>query len=716
MMKHLTKLSWVLLLSGCLLLSSCDKSEDDPFTGGDNYITSFVLKNGNQTITAAIDGDKIVVTAPATFSLASATAEVTLSENTSIKPNPAAITDWSSEYVFVVTAFNGATKSYTYTISDADNSVPGSVVLRTQAEVDAFGQSGTTTVEGNLIIGMAAGRDSITSIAALDKIKEVGYGVIIKSTYANATLDGLSSLTKVGGALQIETSRLLDARFPALAEAMGIEVTSTTLEKLSCPVLTGVSGGMTFSTTNLSEVDMPVLATVNGNVSFTVPKQNDPSALARIAFPALKQIDGTFAYSGIPDIESIDLPELVTCGAVNLGNPGTSKLLTSVSMPKLEECKGELRYHNLSELQRVELPSLKHAGSLVVYYCNNVGSFDVPKLETVDGDLDLGPLGSLSPEGLAGFRALASVGGTFRIAYSKATSVSDLKLPPVLKSCKTLSLFDCATLKNIDVTGIEIGELNLERATLVDLTIKGNSVFSGVIRLKAETSSNLDNPYSAVYNFPKFDGIQEIGGLNVADAQMLKNLQIAGISKINGDIKINDNYAINTLTVRDLTEVTGDIFTASLAGISSTAEFASIERVGGYLRIGGLYPFACETLSFPDLTEAGGVEIVLDNMPSRTKNLKMDNLTGITDSLKITTQNPNVSFNDGVTNLDGFSGLTNVRVVSISGTYALTSYEGLKNCLPSLTSDDQWDVSPNYNMFAPTLEQMKAGEWNQPGI
>ena len=329
MMKHLTKLSWVLLLSGCLLLSSCDKSEDDPFTGGDNYITSFVLKNGDQTITAAIDEDKIVVTAPATFSLASATAEVTLSENTSIKPDPATITDWSSEYVFVVTAFNGATKSYTYTISDADNSVPGSVVLRTQAEVDAFGQSGTTTVEGNLIIGMAAGRDSITSIAALDKIKEVGYGVIIKSTYANATLDGLSSLTKVGGALQIETSRLLDARFPALAEAMGIEVTSTTLEKLSCPVLTGVSGGMTFSTTNLSEVDMPVLATVNGNVSFTVPKQNDPSALVRIAFPALKQIDGTFAYSGIPDIESIDLPELVNCGAVNLGNPGTSKLLRS---------------------------------------------------------------------------------------------------------------------------------------------------------------------------------------------------------------------------------------------------------------------------------------------------------------------------------------------------------------------------------------------------
>ncbi|RHO67119.1 hypothetical protein DW082_13260 [Alistipes sp. AF48-12] len=293
---------------------------------------------------------------------------MTLSENTSIKPDPATITDWSSEYVFVVTAFNGATKSYTYTISDADNSVPGSVVLRTQAEVDAFGQSGTTTVEGNLIIGMAAGRDSITSIAALDKIKEVGYGVIIKSTYANATLDGLSSLTKVGGALQIETSRLLDARFPALAEAMGIEVTSTTLEKLSCPVLTGVSGGMTFSTTNLSEVDMPVLATVNGNVSFTVPKQNDPSALARIAFPALKQIDGTFAYSGIPDIESIDLPELVTCGTVNLGNPGTSKLLTSVSMPKLEECKGELRYHNLSELQRVELPrsNMRAAWSCII--------------------------------------------------------------------------------------------------------------------------------------------------------------------------------------------------------------------------------------------------------------------------------------------------------------------------------------------------------------
>ena len=121
-------------------------------------------------------------------------------------------------------------------------------------------------------------------------------------------------------------------------------------------------------------------------------------------------------------------------------------------------------------------------------------------------------------------------------------------------------------------------------------------------------------------------------------------------------------------------------------------------------------------MSFPDLTEAGGVEIVLDNMPSRTKNLKMDNLTGITDSLKITTQNPNVSFNDGVTNLDGFSGLTNVHVVSISGTYALTSYEGLKNCLPSLTSDAQWDLSPIKNMFAAKLEQMIPVERIQPGI
>lgn len=713
-MKHSTRISWALLLSGLLLLSSCDKSEDDPFTGGDNYITSFVLKSGGQSVTAAIAEDKIIVTAPASFPLSSATAEVTLSENTAIKPDPAAITDWSSEYVFVVTAFNGAAKSYTYTISDASSSVPGSVVLRTQAEVDAFGQSGKTTVEGNLIIGMAAGRDSISSVAALNKIKEVGYGVIIKSTYANATLDGLSSLSRIGGALQIETSGLLEARFPALTEVMDVEITSETLERLSCPALTEVLGRMNFSTSRLTEVAMPVLASVGGNLFFTVPRQNAPSALKEIAFPALRQVSGTFGYSGVPDIETIELPELKSCGAVNLGNPGTSKSLTSVSLPKLEECKGELRYHNLSELRQVRLPALRHAGSLVVYYCTSVERFELPRLERVDGDLDLGPLGSLTQEGLTGFGALASVGGTFRIAYGKATALAELKLPPALKSCRTLSLFDCATLRRIDVGGIEIGELNLERATLLDLTIRGEELFSGTIRLKAETSTNLDNPYSAVYGFPKFEGIREIGGLNIADAQMLRELEIAGISKIDGDLRINDNYAIQTLTVRDLTEVTGDIVTASLAGISATAEFASIRRVGGYVRAGGLYPFACPALSFPNLTEAGGVAISVAE--TRVENLQMQRLAVIADSLKIYWPDPSNTWrgNQSVTHLDGFGALTRVGVVYISKMQALTSYEGLKNCLPSLTEEKQWVME--YNRYQPTLEMMKNGEWNQPGI
>lgn len=713
-MKLLIKHSWAFFLSGCLLLSSCDKTEDDPFTGGDNYITSFILKNGDQTVTAAIDEDKIIVTAPSTFSLTSATAEVTLSENTSIKPDPATINDWSSEYVFVVTAFNGTTKSYTYTISDTESSVPGSIILRTQTEVNAFGESGTTKVEGNLIIGMGAGRDSITSLTALNKIEEVGYGVIIKSTYASETLDGLSSLAKVGGALQIETSRLLEANFPALTNVMDVKITSKTLEKLSCPTLAEVSGGMNFSTTNLSEVDMPVLTMVNGNITFTVPEQNDPSALKHIIFPALKQVDGTFEYRMVKDIESIDLPELITCGAINLGYPGTSASMQSVSLPKLEECKGELRYSNLGKLQHVELPLLQHTGSLIVSGCSNVESFNVPKLKTVDGDLNLGLAASSEDFGV--LDALASVGGTFNISFSKATSISTLKLPSTLKSCKALTLFDCATLRHLDITGVEIGELTLERATLLDLTIKGNSTFSGVICLKAATSSNLDSPYSAIYTFPKLDGIREIGGLWVADAQMLHDLKITGISKINGDIRIDDNYAIQTLTIQDLTEVTGNIITASLNGITaSDVEFASIQKVGGSIKIANTYtPFSKPTISFPALKEAGQVEVYVAD--ATIENILMPQLSTITDSLKIAWPDPSNTWkgNQSVKNLNGFSALTSVDVVYISKMQALVSYEGLKNCIPSLTKDEQWVM--DFNKYQPTLEMMKQGKWNQSGI
>ena len=87
----------------------------------------------------------------------------------------------------------------------------------------------------------------------------------------------------------------------------------------------------------------------------------------------------------------------------------------------------------------------------------------------------------------------------------------------------------------------------------------------------------------------------------------------------------------------------------------------------------------------------------------------MPQLTMVVDSLHIYSSG---NGNKGITHLNGFSKLTSVKVVAIERMQALTSYEGLKSCLPSLTKENQWIVTNN--KYMPTLEDMKAGKWNEP--
>ncbi len=707
MMKKLTKLSWTLLLFGCLMLNSCEKISD-PFSGGDNYITSFILKSGDRQIRALIEDDKITITPSSGFLLDDATADIILSENAKIKPNPATITNWNSEQVFIVTAPNGETKSYHYSVSDSGNSSAESVVLATQAEVDAFGQSGITVVAGSLIIGTATGRDSITSLVPLNKLKEISYNLIVKSTYANNTLDGFSSLKKIGRSLRIEESRLTEARLPALESAMNVEIASTALAKLECPKLALITGSMDFSLVRLKTIAMPTLETVNGNIFFTGRENNAVSDLEDIVFPALKEIGGKFQFGNLSSLKNISLPELVNCGQIFLGYNSVSKNLTAVSMPKLEECKGELRYHQLTAITDVNLPSLKHAGSLIVYDCD-AETFNLPNLTKIDGDLTLNGLGNLAPEGLNGFKTLAEVGGAVYISYSIKTSVKTLTLPPMLQNYNSLRLLDCATLETIDLTGLYIKELFLERSTLINLTIKGDNIFKGKITVNGDGSSIIKSSYN--YAFPKFEGIKEIEGLTLTSLSYMRDVHIAGINKINGDFKIIDN-SLNSLTISDLTEISGDLYTGSCSSfIEQTVKFATIKKIGGYISVytrGNLYSsFNKEILSFPDLETAGGISMSVN---ATVKDIQTPKLTGITDSLSIYCME-NIGENNELTNLDGFSNLKSVHTIHIEAMQALVSYEGLKNCIDGLMSNEQWNLI--YNKYEPSLADMKAGKWNQ---
>lgn len=702
------RLLWCFLLIGCLAFTACS-DEDDPFAGKDNFITSFSLSKDNQMIKAEISDNEITMNAPLGYSLNGATANVVFSENATIKPNPAEITDWDNDYVFVVTSYNGQTKEYTYSVVKDGSELEGSVILTTQAEVDAFGASGVTAISGSLIIGAKSGQDSIKSIAPLDNVKSVAYGVTIKPTYAGKTLDGLAKLATIGGTLRIDISGLQEATLPALTSVMTIDIASRKIEKLEFPKLTRISDKLKLATTSLTKLNIPLLETIAGDVSFGVPELNEASSLQEIAFPALKNIGGSLSVDGLANIKTISAPQLATSGTISLKN--SAKLTTfSISMPKLEECKGQLIFESLAKMQVVELPSLVRTGSLQITSCDQMENIILPKLKEVKGDLKPGDLLNLAPNGFKDLAALTTVGGVFQISYSYDVALKSLPLPPALKSCHTLDFVDCATLQNIDVTGMDIKELSLQKATLVNLTIKGDRTFSGTINIYAsESSKNATGAYT--YIFPKFDGIKEIGGLYIVPGLMPK-MTIAGITKINGNLKIENSGQAYTLAVQDLTEVTGNI--TSRAQGASIFEFASIKKVGGDIMMGvnDIYQtFSSETISFPSLTEAGGVHVYAPN--SGVKSILMPQLTTITNSLTIMAPNHDrwPDYNTTLTNLDGFGSLKSVKTVNIERMVSLVSYEGLKNCLGSLTKDEQWVVFDN--KYNPSLADMKAGAWNE---
>lgn len=703
-------MKFLFLMMFSTLLCSCSDNDDSPFAGSDDYIVSFSLTNDGQTVKAIIRDETIVVDAPVDFQLLNATATVKVSENSSIKPNPKSITDWSSEYVFVVTSRNGQKKSYRYTVENNGLNAKSTVLLTTQEEVDAFGAKGITSIDGNLIIGTSSGFNTISSLEPLNKLKSVSHGVIIKGTFSGKTLGGLSSLEKIGGLLRIETSGLKEATFPALTSAMHIEVASKSLISISCPKLLEMTGNLTFAVTSLKNVIMPKLQKVAGEVYFSVPQQRDPSALENISFPALEQIGGQFAFGESNLLKSISLPVLKSVGSLTFGINSSTPSLTEIFIPKLEICNGEMRFHQLANMNVIEFPMLTYIGrDLISKYCHTE-KINLPKLETVGGDIILSDIGNLNGEGLKGFGSLKSLKGKLEISASLRTSMTELPMPTQLKKIGTLSLFDVSTLKTLDITGINIDLLELHRATLIDLTIKGDENFKGNIAFDGDGSTNATSPYE--YSFPTFLGIKQVKNLEFYSLAYLTDIKVKGLTKVNGDIIIHDNNNMEAFEMQDVTEIGGDVLTEMCGYITNQKlEFASVTKIGGYVRVGGLYTyygFSSEEASFPNLKTAGGISLALG---SNVKKVSMPKLTTVSDSLKIICPLTVSEGNMSLTELYAFAKLTKVKAVHIENMKGLKSYEGLKNCLNGLVDDSQWQMINNY--YNPTLADMKAGKWNK---
>ncbi|MDR2361726.1 MAG: DUF5018 domain-containing protein [Prevotellaceae bacterium] len=709
---HTRRLKTCLLsLSAATLIAACDKEKQDPFTGKDNYITAFSLQQGDAVFHASIVDKTITVTIPENLSLTRATATVVLSENATIYPDPAAITEWDEEQLFAVTAHNGAKTTYRYTLIRQGTAHSGAVLLETQADVDAFGQRGVTHLDGYLTLGRTAGTDSITSLAPLAGLKEIRYALTLQPTCALTGLEGLENLEHIGGLLQFggtttatALKRLEKVALPALKSAGGIILQNTVTIIIELPELTNISAQLSLNCP-LLQLHLPNLQTA-ASLTLSTAATNSTAALTSVALPALEEA-GPINISYFPKLHKIALPRLKKGGSITLTR---MPQLSFIDTPQLTEVTGTITLGNLNILSEISWPELQRAGALDYSYCDGLSTLDFPKLTNIN-TINLSNLPALTS--FSGFPALQAV-GTFTFTFSAMDTIA---FPAALQQIGLLSIDfrqGYGLVSEINVTGITIGELQI-LADAVRAKLVGDEIFHGTLTINPRGASN-----AATTPFPKLDGFSEIDSLYLPSAEM-NNVHVAGIRKVNKGIYMTSDYSRQThaFSLPDLEEVGGrlyiDYYAMSASSTFTSVEFKKLQRVGGYFFLTAIGSSAA-TITCPELTSIGGdfnLSACYDYSTTHRgfETLYFPKLTTINGKLTIHSESSSRN-NTRLKDLNGFAALTNVKAIEVTRQGALIDYTGLQNAFPSLTSPADW--SATHNAYNPSYQDLLDGKWVKP--
>ncbi|MDR1681515.1 MAG: DUF5018 domain-containing protein [Prevotellaceae bacterium] len=708
----------LLLLLAATLVVGCNRENDDPFAGTDSYITAFALRQGDAVFYAVIVDRVITITAPEDFPLTQAQAAVAISENATIYPDPATVTDWDEEQLFAVTARNGSQTRYKYTVERSGIAHSGSVVLETQADVDAFGARGISLIDGNLTIGRTAGTDSIRSLLPLAALREVVYAFTLQPTCALTGLEGLDNLERVGGPMQFggtttatSLKRLETLALPALKYAGAINLANTVTLTVELPELAGVSKQISLNVP-LLQLQLTALQTVGGTFTLTTSDASITS-LNQVALPALEEA-GHIALSAFPKVTKIDLPRLQKAAGLSCTSMSSLSLIYA---PLLEEITGSLTLSGVNALTEVNLPELTRAGGISTSNCRVLTVLELPKLLTANTIY----LYETPVSGFSGFPSLQSA-GTVTLLFIGTAGMERIKLPDAMEQLKKLDIeYRLSPPVEIDVRGVVVGELQA-KANAVRAKFIGDEAFRGTLVIMPENTSRADT-----LTFPRLQGFSEIDSLYLPSAGMNK-VYVHGIRKVNKGIYAWSGHASQTheFGFPDLEEVGGTLdieyytmgapssvtvpvptFTAvvfdklrSVGGnfylevMRSTATAIScpeLASIGGYLNLFTCYDYtsgstvyrSIETLHFPKLTTIGG-KLTLQSGSSSRNNAKL-------------------------TTLDGFSALTGVKQIDITRQAALVSYYGLRHV--NLDELDSW--SATNNAYNPSLQDLKDGKWTQ---
>lgn len=677
----------IMLLCAILsLFAGCDK-EESPFEGSDTHILSFALTTADGArYVASIDAGNILLPVPYGVSLSGATAEYMLCENASINPDPASISDWGDEYLFRVEAYDGSYESYRYGVEYTENIEEGTILFTTQEEVDAFASSGTTIVEGSVIIGAerepSSQYDTIRNIDALASLKEIGANLVIRDTYKGRNIDGLANLEKAGGIYvgredekcALEGGFCLS--FPKLASATDIIIVSDSIAKISFPALATVNNAFYVNSKSVEEIEAGLLQECFGDITVEGRSQGSSSSsgttvnqkLTSLSLPALETVSGSLSVNNVWSLSNVDLPLLSEVkGSLSLT---CLYGLEELEFPSLQMTGGDMEITSNDAMVSFSAPLLKGAGSLSVASSGssyiNLTDIALGSIEEVNGDFSIK---YASMENLS-FPDLKKIAGKLELStfYFLETLSFDS-----LEECGELSITSVANVRELDFSKVpQTGAITLSGCTGL-VQMKSPKVVTGNLSI-TNASSNAENMF--LTEMPGLDtvrGTLRITAANFTEIEIPHIKSIGTFSHTSGTkllaLRLPDTDTIGTLTLSNLTALT--TFEAPVLRCTNSFSMSNLQKI--------------EHVDVPLLESAGTLFRFYGGGSSLTASRST------------------------VTKLDWFSSLKKAEKAEIRYCGNLTDFTGLSSLANNLSDESAWVV--NGNKYNPTLADMKNGKY-----
>lgn len=588
----------MLYIIGLLALSGCSDGNTDCRLSAENRIVSFSLVSGTVTYDATITDDRITVSVPYNISLADASASVVLSEAAAVRPEPATISDWDQEWLFLVTSADGENdRIYRYSVDHTDIASAGSLTLRTQREVDDFGAGGFNVVEGDLVLGGKTDTDDpIENLDRLAAIHTVRGALVVTEACRVKDLGGLSGLVSCGslavGAADAPHPVMQDIDIPTLEEVAGdLQIFGASLRTIHLNALQRVAGGVYIGSERLAEFMTDELTEVGGDFTLCGTLSDKSAASSpcnQLFLPKLARAGGTVTLSHFDGLSGLatSFEALHSVGGVcyeHLAKANTFEL------PQLEN-SGAIRLDDCPLLRSIVLPRLAAAASLSVEGCPAVRETNFAALERIDGDVCLRTLPGIEDFGLL-FPCLASVGG-------------DLTLDDLPSLSGTVDFSQCTFASGSMVSLRFVSVPKIEE-------IRGGE-FGGSLTLDASPIANQPEkmPFGII-------GFREVGTLRIVGFTAVETLSLPVVRCENLYIENCGSQSSFDLSLPNLSDVRGTLLLRNCGkyGAENRASFPVLEHIGRQLSL-YVRGSAFSAFEFPSLETVGNGEHLSDDSSS----------------------------------------------------------------------------------------------------